>query len=199
MADERFSRLHAARCSGRRTGRQLQRNRWCFSRLHAARCSGRRLAELTNGGKIEFQSPSCGAVFGTMDGRGTNTSKNTFQSPSCGAVFGTRLEQPSVVPAFRVSVAFMRRGVRDRRARRSRHRLNPTRFSRLHAARCSGPVPCLAQLSSTQRFSRLHAARCSGRPCLIDCLVSMTNVSVAFMRRGVRDRRTHDLSLRVFR
>ena len=62
-----------------------------------------------------FQSPSCGAVFGTFGLVVMALLHWVFQSPSCGAVFGTSCRLAATPPAPTVSVAFMRRGVRDKK------------------------------------------------------------------------------------
>ena len=136
---------------------------------------------------VEFQSPSCGAVFGTATGTSGREHVSEFQSPSCGAVFGTFSVSTTPLPTPNVSVAFMRRGVRDlrpgghgapslgvsvafmRRGVRDElqacgYSTSPHCFSRLHAARCSGQkTPAASLPPEACRFSRLHAARCSGR------------------------------------
>ena len=108
-----------------------------------------------------------------------------FQSPSYGAVFGTGSSRNLIS--------------------------EPSRFSRLHTARCSGrggpsgPLRRrgLVSVAFIRRgvrdrsrpasqtlnlgFSRLHTARCSGLCLRFGAMQSTSYVSVAFIRRGVRD------------
>ena len=63
-----------------------------FSRLYAARCSGRGGALVNNLAFDEFQSPLRGEVFGTFFfNNGYINFGCGFQSPLRGEVFGTRI------------------------------------------------------------------------------------------------------------
>ena len=109
-----------------------------FSRLYAARCSGRRISPEQSRGLQEFQSPLRGEVFGTMQGNVLGGQNNTFQSPLRGEVFGTT---PSTRFAWQSDSCFSRlyaaRCSGHDRTESTRGEQG-RRFSRLYAARCSG-------------------------------------------------------------
>ena len=162
-SDKSFSRLYAARCSGRNQLNEFGVPTECFSRLYAARCSGQALVELKRG------------------------MKETFQSPLRGEVFGTFTASIFLNEQYVVSVAFTRRGVRDRFFT-IKH--GP---SKLFQSPLRGEVFGTHFARSTfgnrgKCFSRLYAARCSGHQHASTRLKSTKMcVSVAFTRRGVRD------------
>ena len=132
-----------------------------FSRLHAARCSGPCAARKLVGRVIEFQSPSCGAVFGTWPQTSGRIAATAFQSPSCGAVFGTEIQgmpgstdaqfqSPSCGAVFGTSCLWL---------------LSPSPRALFQSPSCGavfGTRPQRQKHIEVLRFSRLHAARCSG-------------------------------------
>ena len=136
-SDKSFSRLYAARCSGRNQLNEFGVPTECFSRLYAARCSGQALVELKRG------------------------MKETFQSPLRGEVFGTFTASIFLNEQYVVSVAFTRRGVRDRFFT-IKH--GPSKlFQSPLRGEVFGTILVALGYPDPYRFSRLYAARCSGR------------------------------------
>ncbi len=97
----------------------------------------------------------------------TRAITSPFQSPSCGAVFGTS--------------GFI--GI-----------VGGT-FAQFQSPSCGAvfgtPSATVTFAESTTSFSRLHAARCSGRGAAVALVFLLHHVSVAFMRRGVREGGLH--------